>query len=127
MLAKHQRIGLWALLLAACATTSVRAASPPTQQGVWTVYQDSHTSQTIPCVPNPILLNGSHTDLKLVGDCNYVRVAGEHNDIYIELGAGATIEITGEHNDVTWHQIVQGRPPRLLATPESNTFHDYRP
>src|SRR5262245_20771307 len=105
---------------------SAPSAASPTdaQQNGWLVYSDSRVSRTIPCASQPILLMGNHTDISLKGACNYVRVAGEHNDINVEVGAAATIEITGAHNDVTWRQITPGPRPRLLNTnPEVNTFH----
>lgn len=98
-------------------------APPPVRQNGWLIYRASHVSQTLPCAAQPILLQGNHTDLTLNGRCLYVRVAGEHNDIAIEIGPSATIEISGAHNDVTWHQVVPGPPPRLLDTGYSNTFH----
>jgi hypothetical protein len=97
--------------------------TPPVEQDGWLVYQDSHISETASCARLPILLNGSHTDFTLNGACETVRVAGEHNDISIQLGPAATIEITGAHNDVTWRQVIPGPPPRLLDSGTSNTFH----
>jgi hypothetical protein len=112
-------------LLGGVISFSVWAAPPtPVQQNGWLIYSDSHVTQQIPCATQPILLTGNHTDITLKGACRYVRVAGEHNDIDIEVGADATIEITGAHNDVTWHQTAPGARPRLLkSNTESNTFH----
>jgi hypothetical protein len=98
-------------------------AATPVEQNGWLVYQDSHISETAPCARQPILLNGSHTDFTLNGPCENVRVAGEHNDITIQVGPAATIEITGAHNDVTWRQVIPGLPPHLLDSGASNTFH----
>lgn len=107
----------------AIAARAFAAGTPPAEQDGWLVYQDSHVDQTAPCAKQPILLNGSHTSFTLDGACRYVRIAGEHNDITIHVGAGATIEITGAHNDVSWQQIVPGPAPRLLSNAASNTFH----
>lgn len=104
--------------------TCAAAAPPrPVAQNGWLVYQDSHVTQALPCGRQPILLRGNHTDLTLTGGCAYVRVAGEHNDISIEVLQGATIDISGAHNDVTWRQIVPGQPPRLINGGQSNSFH----
>ena len=97
--------------------------TPPVEQNGWLVYQDSHITETAPCARQPILLNGSHIDFTLNGACTHVRVAGEHNDISIQVGPAATIEITGAHNDVTWRQMIPGPPPRLLDSGASNSFH----
>jgi hypothetical protein len=99
------------------------AAAPPLRQNGWTIYQDSHTELTIPCLPTPILLRGSHTDVVMKGGCGYVRLEGEHNDVEVDLAPGATFEITGSHNDVTWRQVAPGPPPRLLDTGAGNSFH----
>jgi Protein of unknown function (DUF3060) len=99
------------------------ALAAPFQQNGWLIYRDSHVEETLPCAEQPILLEGSHTDLTLHGTCLYVRIAGEHNDIAIDIGPAATIEITGAHNDVTWRKVVPGPPPRLLNTGPSNAFH----
>jgi hypothetical protein len=112
---------------ALCGAIAVQAfaaePSPPIVQNGWLVYHDSHITETAPCTQQPILLGGDHTDFTLNGACNYVRVAGEHNDISIQIGPAATIEITGAHNDVTWRQMIPGPPPRLLDSGPSNTFH----
>jgi hypothetical protein len=105
------------------AVGAVAAPPVPRQQNGWLIYQDSFTSQTIPCGPQPVLLYGSHTTITLHGVCAYVRVAGAHNDIAIDIGAGGTIEITGAHNDVTWQQVQPGPPPRLIDSGDSNSFH----
>jgi len=97
--------------------------SPPVQQNGWLVYQDSHITETAPCARQPILLNGSHTSFTLDGACAQVRIAGEHNDISVQVGPAATIEITGAHNDVTWQQVIPGPPPHLVDSGASNSFH----
>jgi hypothetical protein len=101
--------------------------TPPLEQNGWLIYQDSHITETANCPGRPVLLNGSHISFTLNGPCSYVRVAGEHNDISVQIGAAATIEITGAHNDVTWQQIVRGPPPRLIDSGASNTFHRFVP
>lgn len=101
----------------------VAAATAPVQQNGWLVYQDSHISQIADCTRQPIVLGGSHTDFTLNGMCDHVRVSGDHNDITIQIGPAATIEITGAHNDVTWQQMAPGPPPRLLDSGIENTFH----
>ncbi len=105
------------------AVSAVAAPPVPRQQNGWLIYQDSFTTQTIPCGPQPVLLYGSHTTITLHGVCAYVRVAGAHNDIAIDIGPAGTIEITGAHNDVTWQQVQSGPPPRLIDSGESNSFH----
>ena len=121
-------IAVGSALVVATAVPAIaeRPAPVALQQNGWLIYDASHVAQTIPCTPQPILLRGSHTDTTLSGRCAYVRVAGGHNDIAIEIGGGATIEITGEHNDVSWHQVAPGPPPRLLAPGPDNTFHTWQ-
>lgn len=101
--------------------TSARA-----EMAAWDVY--GRGVAEVQCGERPVLLQGSHTDIHVRGPCRYVRVAGEHNDIYVTLAPRGTIEITGEHNDVWW--IVPQAPgnafwarPRLLAPAPHNTFH----
>ena len=72
------------------------------------------------CGPRPLLLTGDHQDLTVTGPCRYVRVAGRHNDISIDVVPGGTIDITGAHNDVTWHAAAT---PHLLDHGISNSFH----
>jgi hypothetical protein len=97
--------------------------TPPVQENGWLIFRDSYITEAIPCRTQPILLQGNHTTIILNGMCSYVRVAGWHNDIVVEVVPAATIEITGEHNDVTWMQVVHGPPPRLFDRAASNTFH----
>jgi hypothetical protein len=99
------------------------AAFGPVQQNGWIIYADSHTEQTVPCAPTPILLRGSHTDMTLRGACAFVRIEGEHNDITVQVAPAAVVEVTGAHNDVTWVQIAPGAPPQLLDRGPSNSFH----
>jgi hypothetical protein len=105
------------------AVSAVAAPPVPRQENGWLIYQDSYTTLTIPCGPQPVLLYGSHTTITLRGVCAYVRVAGAHNDIGIDIGPAGTIEITGAHNDVTWQQVQPGPPPRLIDGGYSNSFH----
>lgn len=115
-----------ALSALSCAITTLAFAArptPPVQENGWLIFRDSHITEAIPCRTQPILLQGNHTTITLNGICSYVRVAGQHNDISVEVGPAATIEITGKHNDVTWQQVVRGPPPRLLDDAPSNTFH----
>jgi Protein of unknown function (DUF3060) len=113
---------------ALCGAIAVQAcvaapATPPPQQEGWQIYQDSHIARTVSCAQQPVWLGGDHTDFTLNGACGHVRVAGDHNDIMIQVGPAATIEITGGHNDVTWQQVVAGPPPHLADNGISNTFH----
>jgi len=111
-------------LLGLAAFPAVAQTPPePVRQNGWLIYGASHRSQRLPCAPTPILVTGSHTDTELKGACTYVRISGEHDDVDVEVAAAGTIEITGEHNDVTWHQVTQGPPPRLINGRGSNTFH----
>ena len=77
----------------------------------------------VECGGRAISLDGEHTSTRLTGYCPLVRVAGEHNDVYVPVPPGGTIEITAPHNDVTWHQTARGPGPRLLTLAPSNTFH----
>jgi hypothetical protein len=118
--------GVGIVLLGGVSASAMTVPVPvpvPVQQNGWLIYGASHTSQTLPCAPTPILLTGSHTDTEIKGACTYVRLSGDHNDVAIGVAAGGTIEITGAHNDVTWHQVTQGPPPRLINQRDSNTFH----
>jgi hypothetical protein len=83
----------------------------------------SNAPARIQCGELPIVLEGNHTNLTLSGNCGYVRVAGNHNDIAIELAPGGTIEITGAHNDVSWTQPNAAIPATFYNRGESNTFH----
>ena len=90
--------------------------------GAWQRFS-SNAPARIQCGELPIVLEGNRTDLNLSGNCGYVRVAGDHNDIVIELAPGGTIEITGAHNDVTWTQPNATIPATFYDRGTSNTFH----
>jgi hypothetical protein len=89
----------------------------------WERYRASRVTDTIHCADAPILLEGNRDDLQITGECHHLRVAGEHNDIAIDVAPSATIEITGEHNDVTWRQVAPGPGPTLEDLGVSNDFH----
>lgn len=106
------------LLAAACAQS---APAMPTIDGSWDRYG---RASSIVCGTRPVLLTGSHMDLRVTGSCRFVRVAGAHNDIEVDVEPGGRIEITGEHNDVTWHLLPGPHiPPTLLDQGPSNSFH----
>ncbi|MBO0711115.1 MAG: DUF3060 domain-containing protein [Acetobacteraceae bacterium] len=117
------RIAAIGLLVTACAPVG----SPvPVEQNGMLVFSQSNATQHIVCHGRPIQLDGDHTDLRLIGPCPFVRLAGNHNDVYVEAAAGATLEITGSHNDLVWRQAEPGPPPELLNHGDSNTFHSDR-
>ena len=115
------RIAAIGLFAAACAPSGPPA--PPTVQNGVLVYSQNGARQTIQCDNRPIQLSGDRTALRLTGECQFVRLAGNHNDIEVEAAPGATIEITGEHNDLTWRQTRPGPHPVLLNRGQSNSFH----
>jgi len=86
-------------------------------------YKTSRTAQKIACDGRPVSLEGDRTELSLVGPCRFVRVAGSHNDIALDILPGGTIDITGAHNDVSWRQTEAGPRPDLQNHGDSNTFH----
>ena len=108
-------------LAAACTPTAEEAR--PVQQSGFMVYNANGARQAIACDSLPIQLNGNHTSIRLTGACRFVRVAGKHNDIAVDVAPGGTIEITGQHNDVSWRQVRPGPAPLLLDHGPSNSFH----
>lgn len=98
----------------------------PASAASWVTYTRSHVDRTIACNGQPVLLAGNHTTIRLSNDCRQVRVAGEHNDIFVRIVPGGRIEITGIHNDVTWALDEPGRRPTLVRTAARNTFHPAR-
>jgi hypothetical protein len=111
-----------AIGMAATACTSPNPTGPTVQNGV-VLYADSRVNQNIACDGRPIQLSGNRTEIRLTGPCQFVRLTGEHNDIWVDLVPGGTFEITGGHNDVRWRQIQPGPRPVLVDRGESNTFH----
>lgn len=118
------RVGVLGLAVAACSTTPGGPPGPIEQNG-FLVYGNGAPS-AITCDQRPVQLNGNHTDKRLSGPCQFVRVAGSHNDIAIDMAPGGAIDITGAHNDVTWSQSQPGPPPMLVDHGASNTFHSGR-
>lgn len=99
-------------------------AKPPTITANGVVqYTTSRTKQTVQCDGRPIDIASDRNEMTLTGPCQFVRVSGAHNDIYSDVIAGGTIEITGDHNDVTWRQIQPGPRPNLQDRGQNNTFH----
>ena len=86
-------------------------------------YGTSHTSEKLACAVHPIQLDGDHTDITLTGSCTFVRLAGSHNDVAVNVAPGGTIDITGSSNDVYWYQVAAGPSPNLLNQGKDNAFH----
>jgi hypothetical protein len=72
-------------------------------------------------------VTGWHTEVHLVGECHYVRISGEHNDVYVDLIAGGQVVVTAPHNDVYVRQVSPGPAPRLRAYAYGVTFHHSGP
>lgn len=112
------------LMWLASAIACTNEAKPPTITANGVVqYSTSRTKQTVPCDGRPIDIAGDRNDMTLSGPCQFVRVSGAHNDVYIDVIPAGTIEITGDHNDVSWRPIQRGPRPNLVDRGESNTFH----
>ncbi len=125
---RGSKVAVWlgtACLAAACTARPGGPPGPVLINGIM-VYGDGAPS-TIACDVRPVQLNGNHTSIRVTGDCGFVRVAGEHNDIGVDVAPGGTIEITGAHNDVTWIQARPGPAPVLEDHGASNSFHRGRP
>lgn len=108
--------------LAACKQPPLPAPPSPSPGG-WTRVSESATG-AITCGELPVLVDISHATVRLAGNCGYVRVLGEHLDVYVEMAPGGTVDITGAHNDVYWTQARRGPPPTLLNRGDNNTFHE---
>jgi hypothetical protein len=115
------RIALICLVSGAACTNE---AEPPVILADGMVqYTTSRTHQTVPCDGRPIDVAGDRNTMEFTGPCQYVRVSGAHNDIFIDIVPGGTIEITGDHNDVSWRRIKPGAHQILQDRGQSNTFH----
>jgi hypothetical protein len=110
--------------LAAAAGCTTPSKQPPTTdaQGV-EHYTGSHVSQNVVCDGHPIVLEGDHTELTLTGSCRMVTLAGSHNDVTVDMGAGGGFVITGSHNDVDWRQTEAGPRPSMQDKGDGNTYH----
>jgi hypothetical protein len=90
-------------------------------------YRASHVSQNVSCDGRPLVLEGDHTDVTLVGACRLVTLVGWHNDVTVDMAAGGRFDITGSHNDVKWEQHEPGPPPSMQDHGASNTYHPASP
>lgn len=118
------RAGLLGAIAALAGCTSARPPAPPATMPDGSVrYADSRLESRIGCGAAPVILAGDRNVLTLQGPCRKVTVAGNRNDVTVNVAPGGLIEITGEHNDVTWHQVGEGPRPTLRITGTSNTFH----
>jgi hypothetical protein len=112
------------LICLASATACTNEPKPPTITADGVVqYTTSRTKQTVPCDGRPVDIAGDRNDMTLTGPCKFVRVSGAHNDVYIDVIPGATIEISGDHNDVSWRTTQPGPVPTLQDQGQSNSFH----
>ncbi|MFO1035853.1 MAG: DUF3060 domain-containing protein [Geminicoccaceae bacterium] len=108
-------------LLASCSRKAPSEA-PLTVAGV-TEYSQSRVQGDIACGHDPVVLKGDRTVLNLTGACTNVTIAGDHNDITVELAPGAQVTASGSHNDITWRLSQPGAEPVLSSTGTSNSFH----
>ena len=120
---KYTAAGLGLICLAS-GVACTNEAKPPvvTADGV-VQYVTSRTKQTVPCDERPVDISSDRNVMTLTGSCRFVPVSGAHNDIFIDVTPGGTIEITGDHNDVSWWRIGPGPRPLLQDSGQSNSFH----
>lgn len=117
---------LLCLAMNGCKTPAAPAAggaAAPQDYGGWQRVQSVNRERRVVCGELPVLVEVSHAGLGLIGSCGYVRVAGDHLDLSVDLSPGGTIEVTGGHNDITWRQPRGPRPPTLINAGTSNSFH----
>jgi hypothetical protein len=72
------------------------------------------------CGPQPVSIDGSHTDVTLQGRCRHVRITGWHDDVVLYVEPGSTIEVTGSHDDVVYRLLRRGPPPQWVNRGASN-------
>jgi hypothetical protein len=112
------------LICLTSATACTNEPKPPTVSANGVVqYTTSRTKQTVPCDGRPVDIASDRNTMTLTGPCQFVRVSGAHNDVFIDVTPGGTIEITGNHNDVSWRRIQPGPRPVLEDRGQSNSFH----
>ena len=112
------------VLSLALAAAGASAKVVPTVNDGRIHYTKNGARETVYCDGrHPFEMDADRVDLKIVGPCSQVYVAGDHNDVETDVLGGGMIMITGAHNDVTWHQVSPGRPPALVNNGPSNTFH----
>lgn len=114
------------VLLSAGALASCSRKPPseePVNVGGAIEYSQSRVQGEIACGNAPIVLRGDRTVMTLTGACKDVTVAGDHNDITVQLAPGGQVVASGDHNDITWSQSEPGAPPVLSSPGGSNTFH----
>ncbi|MBV9783378.1 MAG: DUF3060 domain-containing protein [Acidisphaera sp.] len=86
-------------------------------------YDYSDITRIIQCTGTPIALDGSRTNLTLVGGCTRITVTGNNNEISVDIVPHGVIEVTGAHNEVSWRQLVPGPEPTLLSRGADNHFY----
>jgi hypothetical protein len=112
------------LICLASGVACTNEPKPPVVTADGTIqYVTSRTKQTVSCDERPVDIASDRNVMTLTGSCRFVRVSGAHNDIFIDVIPGGTIEITGDHNDVSWRRIEPGPRPILQDRGQSNSFH----
>jgi Protein of unknown function (DUF3060) len=114
---------IFVICCAAASACTNATPEPPVVQNGWLHFTTSRARQMIPCSNMPIQLDGNRTETSLTGFCRNLRIAGEHNDVRVQVAPGATIDVVGRHNDVWWRQMGPGPRPALLDSGGSNSFH----
>ena len=74
---------------------------------------------TLECTRGTILVQGTSNTVKLIGECQTLRVAGKSNQVSVE--AVAVIKVAGIENQVTWERGVNNKPPSIQNSGINNT------
>ncbi|HJU40845.1 MAG TPA: DUF3060 domain-containing protein [Tahibacter sp.] len=84
----------------------------------WLSLEDSRQAGTIACKGRHVSISGKRNRLTLTGDCPFLDVSGDGNEITVE--ALGELSLAGDGNRVAWKRAVVGGAPEVSDSGDDN-------
>jgi Protein of unknown function (DUF3060) len=83
-------------------------------------FQKSAETATLDCAGGKAEVKGSSNELTITGKCSSLDIIGSANEVKIEFGPDAQINVSGSANDVEWTST-DGRAPKVNDQGSANS------
>jgi len=83
-------------------------------------FHKSAETATLDCAGGKAEVKGSSNELTITGKCGSLDISGSANEVKIEFGPGAQINVSGSANDVEWTST-DGRAPKVNDQGSANS------
>lgn len=84
----------------------------------WLSFENNGQAGTVDCQKRHVLIAGNGSQLVLQGECPFVEVSGDDNQVTIK--SAGKISVAGDGNMVTWKQGIDKAKPKISDSGANN-------